>query len=234
MIHIPRSLRSVRSDRNDGGWGHSPRRRLLHLPVRLRGIQLGRPVDLLLEADTLARARLRRALPATSRTGSCRLRRPSRREDEIQVGSSLLLLEDVAFYRAPGHVVPQPPRRRGPAERPPGRAGSATCCSQAARSPSSSSTGEARPGSCAFPRPARWSCPRGPPRPDRYPRVPMKRLSPLSRRHGAAGPPELGAAREVLRRRCGRLCRSTSSSTRRCSTSASTIWSPRRGRSSSP
>jgi hypothetical protein len=73
----------------------------LHLPVRLRGIQLGRPVDLLLEADTwhalgfVVRCRddSHRFLPLAA---------AQPREDEIQVGSSLLLLEDVGFYRARG------------------------------------------------------------------------------------------------------------------------------------
>jgi hypothetical protein len=73
----------------------------LHLPVRLRGILLGRPVDLLLETNTwhvlgfVVRCgdESHRFLPlAASQTT----------EDEIQVGSSLMLLEDVGFYRARG------------------------------------------------------------------------------------------------------------------------------------
>ena len=73
----------------------------LHLPVRLRGIQLGRPVDLLLEADTwhaigyvvLCGDESQRFLPlAASQTT----------DEEIRVGSALMLLEDVGFYRARG------------------------------------------------------------------------------------------------------------------------------------
>ena len=73
----------------------------LHLPVRLRGIQLGRPVDLLLETKTWhalgfvvrCRDESHRFLPlAASQT----------RADEIRVGSALMLLEDVGFYRARG------------------------------------------------------------------------------------------------------------------------------------
>jgi hypothetical protein len=73
----------------------------LHLPVRLRGIQLGRPVDLLLETDTwhaigyvvLCGDESHRFLPlAASQTT----------DEEIRVGSALMLLEDVGFYRARG------------------------------------------------------------------------------------------------------------------------------------
>jgi hypothetical protein len=73
----------------------------LHLPVRLRGIQLGRPVDLLLETDTwhaigyvvLCGDESQRFLPlAASQTT----------DEEIRVGSALMLLEDVGFYRARG------------------------------------------------------------------------------------------------------------------------------------
>jgi hypothetical protein len=73
----------------------------LQLPVRLRGIQLGRPVDLLLETNTWhalgfvvrCRDESHRFLPlAASQTTP----------DEIRVASALMLLEDVAFYRARG------------------------------------------------------------------------------------------------------------------------------------
>src|SRR5438046_10485261 len=69
----------------------------LQLPVQLRGIQLGRPVDLLLDADTrhavgyvvLCGDGSQRFLPyAASQTS----------EREIAVASALMLLEDVAFY----------------------------------------------------------------------------------------------------------------------------------------
>ena len=73
----------------------------LQLPVRLRGIQLGRPVDLLLETDTWnalgfvvrCRDRSQRFLPLAAAQTT---------EDEIRVGSALMLLEDVGFYRARG------------------------------------------------------------------------------------------------------------------------------------
>ena len=73
----------------------------LHLPVRLRGIQLGRPVDLLLETDTW------NALGFVVRCGDesqrfLPLAAAQMTDDEIGVGSALLLLEDVAFYRARG------------------------------------------------------------------------------------------------------------------------------------
>ena len=45
-------MRSIRPDRNDGVVGSLSAMAALQLPVRLRGIQLGRPVDLLLETDT--------------------------------------------------------------------------------------------------------------------------------------------------------------------------------------
>ena len=71
---------------------------LLLLPVQLREIRLGRPVDLLLDAEAwrvlgfvvLCGDESRRflALPAADL-----------RQDEIAVPSALLLLEDVEFYR---------------------------------------------------------------------------------------------------------------------------------------
>src|SRR5438874_8594540 len=69
----------------------------LQLSVRLRGIQLGRPIDLLLDGDAQNAVGYvvrcgdgsQRFLPhAASQTS----------EDEIAVGSALMLLEDVAFY----------------------------------------------------------------------------------------------------------------------------------------
>jgi hypothetical protein len=71
----------------------------LHLPVRLRGILLGRPVDLLLETDTW------HALGFVVRCGDeshrfLPLAAAQTTDDEIQVGSALMLLEDVGFYRA--------------------------------------------------------------------------------------------------------------------------------------
>jgi hypothetical protein len=74
---------------------------VLQLPVRLQGIELGRPVDLLLDTDSW------RALGFV-----VRCRDESHRflpymasqllDEEIAVGSALMLLEDVAFYRKRG------------------------------------------------------------------------------------------------------------------------------------
>ncbi len=71
---------------------------LLQLPVRLHGIRLGQPVDVLLETDgwraigfvVLCGDDVQRFLPfAAAQVG----------EEEIAVGSALMLLEDVDFYR---------------------------------------------------------------------------------------------------------------------------------------
>jgi hypothetical protein len=73
----------------------------LQLQVRLRGIQLGRPVDILLDLETwhvlgfVVRCgdESRRFLPfAASQTSV----------EEIAVASALMLLEDVAFYTERG------------------------------------------------------------------------------------------------------------------------------------
>jgi len=73
----------------------------LQLSVRLHGIQLGRPVDVLLETDAW------QALGFVVHCGDDAPRflpyaacQPS--EDEIAVGSALMLLEDVGFYRQRG------------------------------------------------------------------------------------------------------------------------------------
>jgi hypothetical protein len=71
---------------------------LLQLPVQLRGIWLCRPVDMLLDATAwrvlgfvvLCGDESRRFLPYAA---------AELREDEIEVPSALLLLEDIAFYR---------------------------------------------------------------------------------------------------------------------------------------
>jgi hypothetical protein len=73
----------------------------LQLPVRLKGIGLGRPVDILLETESWralgfivhCRDESTRFLPFMA----CQ---PL--EDEIAVGSALMLLEDVAFYEKRG------------------------------------------------------------------------------------------------------------------------------------
>lgn len=70
---------------------------VLQLPVRLQGIELGRPVDLLIETQSWralgfvvrCRDESRRFLPYMASQPS---------EDEIAVGSALMLLKDVAFY----------------------------------------------------------------------------------------------------------------------------------------
>lgn len=75
-----------------------PATELLQLPVRMHGIRLGEPVDLLLDLEAT------RVLGVVVR---CRdeserflvLAAAKVREDEIAVGSALLLLEDVRFYR---------------------------------------------------------------------------------------------------------------------------------------
>ncbi len=79
---------------------------LLRLPVRLHGIQLGRPVDVLLDLvggrvlglDVLCGDEAHRFLPlSTARI----------HPDEIAVGSALTLLEEseLAFYRARGSTL---------------------------------------------------------------------------------------------------------------------------------
>ena len=69
----------------------------LRLPVRLHGIQLGRPTDLLLDVESW------HALGFVVHCGDDSVRflpwpasQPS--AEEIAVGSALMLLEDVAFY----------------------------------------------------------------------------------------------------------------------------------------
>ena len=79
---------------------------LLGLPVRLHGIALGRPVDLIVDPDSwralgfdvLCGDDVHRFLPfAAVRVG----------DDHIAVGSALMLLEDaeLAFYRARGATL---------------------------------------------------------------------------------------------------------------------------------
>lgn len=95
---------------------------LLALPVRLRGIQLGRPVDLLLDReaprvvgmDVLCGDELHRFLPLTTASVG---------DDEIAIRSALVLLEadGLAFYRSRtfaltalrGHPVERDSRRLG-------------------------------------------------------------------------------------------------------------------------
>jgi hypothetical protein len=71
------------------------------LPVRLRGIKLGRPIDILVDLDhwnvlgflVLCGDESRRFLPLAA----CQVV-----EDQIAVGSALMLLEDAAFYEERG------------------------------------------------------------------------------------------------------------------------------------
>ncbi len=73
----------------------------LLLPVRLRGIQLGRPVDMLVDLDhwnvlgfvVLCGDESRRFLPLAA----CQVL-----DGEIAVGSALMLLEDAGFYEERG------------------------------------------------------------------------------------------------------------------------------------
>ena len=73
----------------------------LHLPVNLGGIQLGRPVDILLETNTW------RALGYVVRCGDesyrfLPLAASQTSDEEIRVASALMLLEDIGFYRTRG------------------------------------------------------------------------------------------------------------------------------------
>lgn len=73
----------------------------LHLPIRFQGIQLGHPTDLLLETTTW------RALGFVVHCGDDAPRflpyaAAQVHDDEIAVGSALMLLEDVGFYTQRG------------------------------------------------------------------------------------------------------------------------------------
>jgi len=73
----------------------------LHLPIRLQGIELGRPVDLLLETDTWrALGFVVRCPDESQRFLPYMASQPG--DDEIAVGSALLLLDDVTFYEKRG------------------------------------------------------------------------------------------------------------------------------------
>jgi hypothetical protein len=73
----------------------------LQLPVRLRGIQLGRPTDLLLDTvDWHAVGFIVRCGDESTRFLPYAACQPG--ADEIAVASSLMLLEDVAFYEKRG------------------------------------------------------------------------------------------------------------------------------------
>lgn len=73
----------------------------LQLPVRLRGIQLGRPTDMLLDTDDWhAVGYVVRCGDESSRFLPYAACQPG--ADEIAVASSLMLLEDVGFYEKRG------------------------------------------------------------------------------------------------------------------------------------
>ena len=73
----------------------------LQLPVRLQGIELGRPVDLLLETETWrALGFVVRGRDESQRFLPYMASQPT--DDEIAVGSALMLLDDVAFYAKRG------------------------------------------------------------------------------------------------------------------------------------
>jgi hypothetical protein len=73
----------------------------LQLPVRLRGIQLGRPTDLLLDTDHWhAVGFIVRCGDESTRFLPYAACQPG--AEEIAVASSLMLLEDVAFYEKRG------------------------------------------------------------------------------------------------------------------------------------
>ena len=73
----------------------------LQLPVRLQGIELGRPVDLLLETETWrALGFVVRCRDESQRFLPFMASQPA--DDEIAVGSALMLLDDVAFYAKRG------------------------------------------------------------------------------------------------------------------------------------
>jgi hypothetical protein len=75
--------------------------RALQLPVRLQGIELGRPVDLLLEVESWrALGFIVRCKDESQRFLPYMASQPG--EDEIAVGSALMLLDDVAFYEKRG------------------------------------------------------------------------------------------------------------------------------------
>jgi hypothetical protein len=94
-------LRSIRPVRHYFDMGSLSAAASLQLPVELRGIRLGRPVDILLDLDAwhalgfvvLCGDESRRFLPYAA----CQVQ-PS----EIAVGSALMLLEDAGFYEERG------------------------------------------------------------------------------------------------------------------------------------
>jgi sporulation protein YlmC with PRC-barrel domain len=77
---------------------------LLRLPVRQHGIELGRPVDLVLDRD--ARRVLGLELVCGDRANRfLALGAATVGEHEIAVDSALAVLDDAAFYRKRGHAL---------------------------------------------------------------------------------------------------------------------------------
>lgn len=92
-------LPSVRPVRNDSAMGSISALAALQLPVRLHGIQLGHPTDLLVQTETW------QALGLVVLCGDETVRflpwaaaQPS--DADVAVGSALLLLEDAGFYES--------------------------------------------------------------------------------------------------------------------------------------
>jgi sporulation protein YlmC with PRC-barrel domain len=79
-------------------------RDLLSLPVRLHGIELGRPIDVIVDRDTQRVL----GLEVHCRDGTDRflpLAAMRIRDGEIAVASALTLMDEVAFYRARGRAL---------------------------------------------------------------------------------------------------------------------------------
>lgn len=87
-----------------GGMGSRSSTRLLQLPVRLHGIRLGQPVDLLLD-ETAWRVLGLVVLCGDEAERFLAFAAAEPGEEEIVVSSALLLLEDVAFYRTRGRSL---------------------------------------------------------------------------------------------------------------------------------
>jgi hypothetical protein len=92
-----------RTSVKDGGL---PAEALLRRPVRLRGIRLGRPVDLVLDSAPL-RAIGVEVLCGDDSVRFLPLAAARVHDDEIAVGSALLLLQepDLSFYRRRGTML---------------------------------------------------------------------------------------------------------------------------------
>ena len=200
---------------------------LLRLPVRLHGIQLGQPTDLLLDVESW------HALGFVVHCGDDSVRfLPWAASQPSARGDCSRLRADAAggrrVLRQAEHLVSLARRRRASTRR-----GLARRVDRRRRRGhrARDRTGRRRAA------PARRQA-RGFARREQPPHSYSGRLDggsgPQPRPHRAAHPASLGAARQVLRRRCGRLRRSTLGSTGRSSTPAGTTCSLRRARSSSP